>query len=89
MKRFNRSDLRGGMTLYNSIWRWGYIHAPTDPQVEQGEFVLVGRFIYWVSQVHYLRYAGGDVMIVVSLWRFRWLELTALTFLLLTMQLLI
>lgn len=89
MKRFHRSQLRGGMTLYTRIWRWGYIHCEKEPEVEQGQFVLVGLCIYWVSHVQYLRYAGGDVMIVVSLWRFRWLELAALTFLLLTLELLI
>lgn len=77
MKRFHRSQLRGAMTLHTAIWRWGYIHFPEDPELEQGQFVLVGPCLYWVSQIQYLR-SDGYVMIVVSLWRFRWLELGAL-----------
>ena len=74
MMRFKLSDLRGGITLSTFLWRWGYLHQRGGPDVEIGEVVFVGPWLFWVTRIHYVTYRDGSVYAVVSLMRFRWLE---------------
>ncbi len=76
MKRFRRSELRGGLTLHTWLWRWAYVHhiGDRDLGLATGDFVTVGGWPYVVTGLHRIRYHDGRAVTVIALMRFRWTE---------------